>query len=109
MPLPQTLSEQEIQRQASKFRWLRTGEEAFPPMLAAIEAARSTVRLEMYIYAASPLGEQFRDALVRAQQRRVQVHVLVDSLGSFSLPFNFWDPLRDAGGVCRWFNPLKLF
>jgi cardiolipin synthase A/B len=21
---------------------------------------------------------------------------------------SFWQPLRDAGGECRWFNPLSL-
>jgi cardiolipin synthase len=77
-------------------------------MLAAIDAAQSSVCLEMYIYVASPIGERFRDALVRARQRGVRVRVLVDGLGSLSLPGDFWKPLRDAGGEARTFNPISL-
>jgi len=51
---------------------------------------------------------RFLDALVRAQQRGAQVRILVDALGSFNLPNNFWSPLREVGGQARQFNPLKL-
>lgn len=88
--------------------WLRNGREAFPAMLAAIDAARHTVRLEKYIFAPDELGLRFRDALVQAQRRGVQVRVLVDAVGSYSLPSNFWVALPEAGGQVRFFNPLAL-
>src|SRR5690349_23872291 len=90
------------------FRWLRSGSEAFPPMLAAIESAKHTIRLEMYIFSSSPPGDQFRDALTRAAQRGVYVQVLLDAVGSLTLPASFWKPFTDAGGKLRWFNPLKI-
>jgi len=89
-------------------QWLRTGDEIFPAMLAAINSARSSVCLEMYIFAPGPLGEQFREALVRAQRRGARVRVLVDAFGSIRLPNEFWEPLRTAGGEARWFNPVAL-
>jgi cardiolipin synthase len=89
-------------------QWLRTGDEVFPAMLAAIDAATSSVCLEIYIYAAGPLGQRFRAALVRAQQRGVRVQVLVDAFGSMGLPDHFWEPLRAVGGEVRRFNPAKL-
>jgi cardiolipin synthase len=89
-------------------RWLCTGDDIFPAMLAAIDAAQSSVCLEMYIYVASPIGERFRDALVRARQRGVRVRVLIDGIGSLTLPGDFWKPLRNAGGEARTFNPLAL-
>ena len=88
--------------------WLRTGDEIFPGMLRAIDTARSSVFLEIYIFAAGPLGERFREALVRARQRGARVRVLLDAVGSFGLPGHFWEPLRRAGGEVRWFNPLAL-
>jgi len=88
--------------------WLRNGREALPAMLAAIEAAQHSVRLEKYIFAAAELGLRFRDALVRAQQRGVRVRVLVDAVGSYSLPRGFWNPLMEAGGEARVFNPIAL-
>ena len=98
MPVPSTTS----------FRWLRSGSEAFPAMIAAIDAARRSVRLEMYIYSSQPPGDEFRDALTRAARRGVHVQVLLDAIGSLSLPASFWKPLTDAGGKFRWFNPLKI-
>ena len=89
-------------------QWLRTGDEVFPAMLAAIEAAQSSVCLEIYIFAPGPLGQLFRVALVRAQQRGARVRVLLDAFGSMGLPTNFWEPLRAAGGEVRWFNPATL-
>jgi cardiolipin synthase len=91
---------------ATQYRWLRTGEDAFPPMLRAIQAATQSIRLEMYIYKAVPLGEQFREALVQARQRGVRVQVIIDALGSWNLTTDFWQPLIAAGGEVHWFNPL---
>jgi len=90
------------------WQWLRTGNEIFPAMLAAIDSAQSTVCLEVYIFAPGPLAERFREALVRAQRRGAQVRVLVDALGSSGLPGDFWRPLRAVGGEARWFNPVAL-
>jgi cardiolipin synthase len=73
-------------------------------MLAAINAAQESVRLEVYIFSAGHPGEAFREALVRARQRGV----LVDALCSLTLPSSFWGPLRAAGGEARHFNPLSL-
>jgi cardiolipin synthase A/B len=92
----------------SGFRWLETVDEAFEVMLPALEAARESIRLEVYIYRLSPIGETVRDALIRACQRSVKVMVMVDALGSISLPEKFWDPFIQAGGRFKWFNPLKL-
>ena len=90
------------------WNWLRNGDEAFPAMLAAIEAARQTVRLETYIFSDDDLGQRFRATLVRAQQRGVAVKTLVDGIGSHSLPGDFWMPLKEAGGESRIFNPIAL-
>lgn len=77
-------------------------------MLAAIEAARESVCLETYIYAADSVGERFREALIGARQRGTRVRVLVDAFGSISLPGAYWQPLREVGGEVRLFNPLAL-
>jgi cardiolipin synthase A/B len=94
--------------QGTRWNWLRNGDEAFPGMLTAIDAAQRTVCLETYIYAASALGVRFLDALVRAAQRGVRVRVLVDALGSVELPDSFWSPLRAVGGEAKFFNPIAF-
>jgi len=90
------------------FQWLSTVDESMAAMLAGIQGATQSIRLEMYIYTASPIGERFREALVQAAARGVQVRVLLDSWGSVTLSDKFWDSLRQAGGQARWFNPLRV-
>jgi cardiolipin synthase len=90
----------------NRYEWMRSGNEIFPIMLAAIGAAQESIRLETYIYAGDDLGKQFRDALVGACERDVKVSVLLDAFGSQSLAANFWGPLLAAGGEVRWFNPV---
>lgn len=90
------------------WKWLHNGDEAFPAMLTAIDAARSSVRLETYIYSDDELGRAFLAALLRAQQRGVKVKGLVDALGSLSLPKDFFSTLTAAGGEVRNFNPIAL-
>lgn len=92
----------------TSFQWLRTGDEAFSSLVAAIEGARDSVCLEAYIFAAGEPGESVRTALTRAARRGASVRVLVDGLGSSSLDDGFFDPLRAAGGEVRVFNPLTL-
>jgi cardiolipin synthase len=75
-------------------------------MFDAIDRAVSSVVLEMYIFSDDGTGREFRGHLVNAAKRGIEVRVLVDSWGSWSLPDSFWDGLRAAGGMVRWFHPL---
>lgn len=92
----------------SDCQWLSTGDEFFPAMLAAIDAAQISVCLETYTYSAGRPGDEIRAALLRARQRGARVQVLVDAIGSVGLPGHFWEPLQGAGGEARVFNPLAL-
>jgi cardiolipin synthase A/B len=93
---------------SSACHWLRAGDEIFPAMLSAIEAASQSVFLEIYTFEECPLGRAFREVLAHACGRGVRVCVLVDAIGSFMLSDHFWEPLRKAGGEVRWFNPIAL-
>lgn len=72
----------------------------------SIAAARRSVRLESYIVAPDAAGTAVRDALAHAARRGVAVRVLVDALGTTALPSGFWQPVTDAGGEVKVFNPL---
>lgn len=89
-------------------QWLSTGQEVFPAMLKAIAAAQKSIQFEIYTYTTGKLGHQFLASLVAAAQRGVQVQVLVDAVGSWMLPGNFFQPLIKAGGQARRFNPLHF-
>ena len=78
-------------------------------MLAAISAAQKTIQLETYTYSDGQLGRQFLEALLTATQRGVRVRVLLDAVGSWLLPGNFFNPLVAAGAEVRRFNPLHFW
>lgn len=61
---------------------LHDGDEAYPDMLAAIDAARTSIALSSYIFETDAVGNDFIAALVRAHQRNVRVRVLIDGVGS---------------------------
>jgi len=87
-------------------RLLKNGVEAFPAMFAAMDQAISSISLEMYIFSDDETGREFRDHLVKAAKRGIRVRALIDAWGSWNLPDSFWDTMRDAGGMIRWFHPL---
>jgi len=58
------------------------GDEAYPRMLAAIDAATRSIGMASYIFDNDPTGKLFAAALGRAAARGVEVRVLVDGIGS---------------------------
>jgi len=91
----------------ASIRLLKNGSEVFPAMHAAIDGAASSVSLEMYIFNDDGTGRNFRDRLVAAARRGVEVRVLIDAFGSWSVADSFWTDLRQAGGEVRWFRPIR--
>lgn len=61
---------------------LHRGAEFFPALIQAFDAAESEIYLETYIFALDETGQQVKSALIRAADRGVIVHVMVDWLGS---------------------------
>jgi cardiolipin synthase len=61
---------------------LRGGDEAYPAMLAAIEAAQGSVALATYIFNDDAVGRRFVAALAGARERGVAVRVLIDDVGA---------------------------
>ena len=62
---------------------LYDGEQAYPPMLEAIEKARRFVYLNTYIFETNRTGKRFIAALARAAARGVDVRVLIDGVGEY--------------------------
>lgn len=67
---------------------LRNGDEAYPRMLAAIEAATVRIGLSSYIFRDDAAGAPMIAALIRAQGRGVDVRVVIDGIGGGY----FWSP-----------------
>jgi len=76
---------------------LRNGDEAYPKMLAAIDAARASVALSSYIFRADAAGTRFIEALIRAHQRGVAARVIIDGIGGGYFFSRAYRRLRRAG------------
>jgi cardiolipin synthase len=88
---------------------LINGDQAFPAMLAALDAAEKSIALCSYIFDNDETGMKFIHALQRAVRRGVQVRVLVDSAGArYSFPPITWK-LRRAQIPFAKFLPTSLF
>jgi cardiolipin synthase A/B len=87
---------------------LVNGDEAYPAMLAAIEGAQRSITLATYIFDHDPVGRQFRDALVDARDRGVEVRVLIDGVGARYSRRSMARQLRRAGIAARLFLPMHL-
>jgi len=84
------------------------GEELYPALERAIDAAERTLHLEYYIWQPDGIGTRLRDALVRSAASGVRVRLLTDSIGAKNCTRAFWKPLVEAGAELRTFNPPRV-
>jgi cardiolipin synthase len=84
---------------------LRNGEQYFPALVAAIDAASSEIYLETYIYADDQTGSLVADALARAAARGVATHLLIDGFGGREFPARLQAKLGEAGVELLVFRP----
>ena len=81
----------------------------FEAWLAAIRSARSLVLIENYIFRDDATGRAFRDAMTERAAAGIRVAVIRDWLGSKGQSrLSFWQPLIEAGGEVRTYNPFRL-
>ncbi len=77
---------------------LQGGGDLFPALAEAMDAARSVVHLETYIFEFAGTALLVAQALERAAQRGVRVRLLVDGVGTHRIPPE-WQQRFDAAGV----------
>ena len=83
---------------------LRTGDEAYAAMCAAIESAQRSILLETYIFDNDVIGRRFAGFLAGAVRRGVSVRVLIDAVGArYSVP-SILGHLREADITADVFN-----
>ena len=84
---------------------LRSGEEYFPRLLAAIHSARQSIYLEAYIFATDKIGRLIKEALESAAVREVAVHVVLDGFGASNFPIAWLEEMNMLGVKVLWFRP----
>lgn len=87
-------------------RLLQGAVELFAAVIAEIDASRYEVRLETYIFHFDSQGERLAQALVRAAQRGVGVYVVVDGVGTPSMPPSWVQGFSAAGVQWHRYSPV---
>ena len=92
--------------QDHQIRLLQGTQEFFPALIEAMDAALADIQFETYIFDFTDSGAKVAEALMRAAQRGVRVHLVVDGVGTGRLPQVWADRMRSAGVQVQVYSPL---
>ena len=87
---------------------LYDGTDAYPAMLNAIKSAQESLYLSTYIFSSKAVGNEFIQALVAANNRGVDVKVLIDGIGAlYTFPTAYRKLKRHGVSVALFLRPFK--
>lgn len=92
----------------TKIDVLRNAPEFYPAEFEAIKAAERSIQLEFYEFTAGDVASRMLEALTERARAGVEVHLVVDAIGSFGTPDSYFDEFRRAGGWMFWYHPMRL-
>jgi cardiolipin synthase len=85
------------------------GPQFYPAMLDAIRAATRSVNMECYIFQPGRIADQFIEALSDRARKGLNVTIVVDAIGSFSLWGRPVRRLREAGCRIQSYQRLRWY
>src|SRR5262249_48644065 len=83
------------------------GPATFRSMIADLERAQHSIRIESYIFESEEIGKHVAEVLKRKARAGLQVHLIYDAVGSLATPRSFFDDLAQAGVLVCEFNPVS--
>jgi cardiolipin synthase len=89
-----------------QLRLFQGGDAYFQALLAAMDAATREIRLETYLFDFHGVGARVADALAQAALRGVNVCVVVDGVGTGTVPAHWAQGWQASGVKWRVFAPL---
>ena len=94
----------------SEVTYYKSGEDAWPIMLAELNKAEHYIFLEYFIIDKGQFWDSLVDILARKAKEGLDVRVMYDDVGSIStLPGNYPKQLQKMGIKCMPFNKVKPF
>ena len=88
---------------------LEGGMALFPALVAAMDMARSVIHLETYIFEFAGEALSVAEALERAAHRGVRVRLVVDGIGTRTVPAEWQQRFAQAGVRLRVYAPMGRF
>lgn len=87
---------------------LQDGKEAFNSIIDVLNAAESTIHIEFYIVSDDKIGNRIKDILIKKAKEGIEVRLVFDDVGSWSLPKKYIKSLKDAGVAVYPFMEVKF-
>lgn len=91
----------------NEVRLFGDGPSTYRAMEEAIGAARRFIHLESYIFEDDRIGNLVAEMLIAKRAQGVAVAVMVDDIGTLSVPPDLFDRMRQAGVQVVFFNPVN--
>lgn len=88
---------------------LQNGDEIFPAMLQAIDAAEYRIDFATFVYWTGDIAARFASALARRSNDGLSIRVLLDAFGARRMQSELLDLLAESGAEIRWFRPLSTW
>ena len=85
---------------------LRNGDQIFPAMFEAIDAAEHTIDFLTFVYWTGEVGDELGRRLAARAADGVRVRVLLDAWGAHTMDKQVLSRIEDAGAHVHWFRPL---
>jgi cardiolipin synthase len=82
------------------------GQATFEAIIAALEGAKESIHLEYYIFENDAIGSRIGETLMRKAAEGVEVRLIYDDVGSWSLSRRYVQRMRRAGVDVRCFMPV---
>ncbi|AVR96163.1 cardiolipin synthase [Pseudoduganella armeniaca] len=91
----------------NQVKLLFDGPATMAEMMKAIAGAKNNINFETYIFDQDELGDKFADLLMEKQRQGVTVNIIYDSVGTLTVPQQFFDRMKAAGIHLVAFNPVN--
>ncbi len=85
-----------------------SGEEKFEQFLQDLESANEYIHIQYYIIENDNIGKRVKRSLLQCAKRGVQVRILYDDVGCWSVQRNFFKEMREVGIEARPFLAITF-
>lgn len=92
----------------NKVKIYTTGAEKFEQYLKDLETAQSYIHIQYYIFEDDKLGNRVKETLLKCARKGIQIRVLYDDVGCWSVKKAFFQEMRDAGITVRPFLEISF-
>ncbi len=81
----------------NKLKIMNSGKETFEAIFSAVKNAKHHIHLEYYIFSDDKIGNQLKDLLIEKSREGVEVRIIIDDVGSWSIGKKFITELKENG------------